>query len=197
MKNNYNKNIKAIVAILIASTFLLTTISVNASFSIDQFQQSEYNKKIVKNNQLNNDSMLICPGSELLYIFSPIAARITGKPYRLVRNWENKQFPNTTIMFFGCLSSIRPRVGIQFSIMCYSENPPEKVEIVCDNKSYATIKGFSFSQIPITYYPFYYTKKGFHHLKFIPDGNESACLDVDFQVGFKGFVKNILPHLMP
>ena len=115
------------------------------------------------------------------------------------RNWENKQFPNTTIMFFGSICSIRPRIGIQFSIFSYSTDPPKKVEVFCDNdnKTYATLKGISIPNVPITFYPFYYTKKGFHHLKFIPDGNESACLDIDFQVGFKGFLNNILPYIGP
>ena len=42
---------------------------------------------------------------------------------------------------------------------------------------------------------FFYQKKGFHHLRFVPDGYESAAVFVGIQVGFQGFAENILPYL--
>lgn len=191
--------LKAAIAIFVVLTVLFTTIPVTASE-----QNSFSNKTILCNttglqyNEVeNNESLLVFPGSSLIYVKPPIMARLTGVPYRLIRNWQNKQFNNTTIMFFGSLSSIRPRMGIHFYIISYSDNPPKKVEVICENKTYATLKGFSIPGNPITLYPFYYAKKGFHHVKFIPDGNESACVNIDFQLGFMGFRKNILPHLFP
>ncbi|UCD14643.1 MAG: hypothetical protein JSW60_04275 [Thermoplasmatales archaeon] len=197
MKKISKKSIKAGVALFTIVMFLSTVIPVNASFQTSpfMFQQASFKNDVYTTENFDNESPLVCPSSALIYVVPPIIARITGVPYRLVRDWKNKQFPNTTIMFFGSLVSIRPRTGIVYSVISYSEDPPKKVELICDNKTYATLKGFSFPNLPITIYPFYYTKKGFHHLKFVPDGNESACLDIDFQVGFKGFLNNILPYL--
>jgi hypothetical protein len=197
MKKNNIGTLKAILAMLIAGMFLITIIPVNASNqNISNELQLPYYQPIIDSKSLqNNESALVCPRSALFYVVPPIAARFTGKPYKLVRNWIGKHFPNTTIMFFGSICSIRPRIGIQYNIYSNSEDPPKKVEVICDNETIATLKGISIPNFSLTYYPFYYTKKGFHHLKFIPDGNESACLNIDFQVGFNGFSKNILPYL--
>jgi len=199
MKKKSKRTFKATVSIFIVGIFLLTIIPVNTSIQISsrEFQPSYYQSTIIMNKIQNNESLLVCPSSALIYLVPTVVARLTGKPYILLRNWEGKQFPNTTIMFIGRICSIRPLIGIQYSIFSYSMNPPKKVEVVCDNKTYATLKGFSIPNVPITYYPFYYTKKGFHHLKFVPDGNESACINIDFQVGFKGFLNNILPYIGP
>ena len=199
MKKKSNRTFKAILTISIVGMFLLTIIPVNTSFQItsNELQTYYHQSTTVSKKIQNNESPLVCPSSALIYIVPTVMARLSGKPYRLVRNWENKEFPNTTIMFFGSICSLRPRIGIQFSVFSLSTDPPKKVEVVCDNKTYATLKGISIPNFPITFYPFYYTKKGFHHLKFIPDGNESACLNIDFQVGFQGFSNNILPYIGP
>lgn len=199
MKKNIKIKIKAALAIFIVLLFLFTVVPVNATNPVISSKTTIpcVNTQLLYPTENNNESPLVFPGSSLIYVKPTIMASLTGSPYRLVRNWENKPFSNTTIMFFGCLSSIRPRMGIHFYIISYSTNPPKKVEVVCGNKSYATLRGFSIPGNPITLYPFYYSKKGFHHVKFIPDGNESASVNIDFQLGFRGFLKNILPHLIP
>ena len=91
--------------------------------------------------------------------------------------------------------SIRPGLGAFYWLISRSPSPPEVIEIFSDNESYTEVTGFKLGPISLTFYPFYYSEHGFHHLRIVPDGNESASLEVDFQVGFYGFVEHILPYL--
>ncbi len=200
MKKINKKSVKAGVAVFIVALFLLTIIPVNASVQTGLLTQQQLVLKTNSNlnEPVGDEPPLINPGSALLYIVPPLLAHKTGVPYRLVRDWSGKSFPNSTLMWIGSGISIRPRIGIQYVVISRLPDPPEIVELYSDGELYATLAGISIPPInPIfTLYPLLYKEKGFHHLKFVPDGNESACLEIDFQVGFNGFLKNILPHLI-
>lgn len=199
MKKRTKVFLKKSIPVYIAAFFLLTTMPVYASIQKADSLSPQPLLATYKQSPapIDNRSLLSNFSSALIYIVPPLIAKITGVPYRLVRNWNDKPFPHPTLMFFGSYISIRPKIGVTYYVISFSSTPPEKVEMFSDNSSYATLNGISIPPIhPIeTFYPFYYTEKGFHHLKFIPDGNESATVYVDFQVGFKGFTKNILPYL--
>jgi hypothetical protein len=199
MKNKMKGFFKKSVALYVVTIFFLMISPVNESiqeldFVAQQTLITTYNRSLAP---VDNHSLLNNFSSALIYIVPPLIAKITGIPYRLVRNWYNKPFPQPTLMFFGSLIFIRPKIGVTYYVLSVSSTPPEKVEMFSDNSSYATLNGISFPPIHpiVTFYPFYYTEKGFHHLKFVPDGNESAAVYLDIQVGFKGFTKNILPYL--
>jgi hypothetical protein len=198
MKKRSNGFLKKGITICAVALFLLTTVSANASIQ----EADSVTQPLIKTYArfpapIDNRSLLSNFSSALIYVVPLLIAKITGVPYRLVRNWNDKPFPHPTLMFFGSYISIRPKIGVTYYVLSFSSTPPEKVEMFSDNSSYATLNGISIppSQPIVTLYPFYYTEKGFHHLKFVPDGNESAAVYLDIQVGFKGFTKNILPYL--
>ena len=199
MKKRSNSFLKEAITICAVALFLLTTVPASASIQdVDSVvQQSLMKTYAFFPASADNESLLSNFSSALVYIVPPRIAQITGVPYRLVKDWNDKPFPHPTLMFFGSSISIRPKIGVTYYILSFSSIPPEKVEMFSDNTSYATLSGFSipFNNPFVTLYPFYYSEKGFHHLKFIPDGNESAIVHLDIQVGLKGFIKNILPYL--
>lgn len=195
MRKKFGKSfLKAGVILGIAALLLSTIVPVNAS--VNKMPSIAQQSFLETNSCLDNESLLVCPSSGLYYVVPPLMARITNIPFRQVRDWNAKSFPHATLMFFGSCISIRPRMGVSYFLLSQSPTPPESVEVFSDNETYATLTGFKLGPISLTIYPFYYTEKGFHHLKFVPDGNESACIEIDFQVGFNGFFRNILPHLI-
>ena len=147
---------------------------------------------------LSSDVPLMGPGSGLFIIFPPLLARKGRLPsVSMIRDWSKKSFPNTTLMFIGSGVGMRPLVPVGFLLLSRADPAPKKVHVYTDGTSFAVLSGISFPFLhpQITLYGFSYSKKGFHHLRFVPDNNESAALFIDIQVGFQGFTKNILPYL--
>jgi len=160
--------------------------------------QSSVRLATALNTQTDNESLLYTLGSGLYMVFPPLFIQQGWAPwYYMLREWSSKPFPNTTLMFIGSGVSIRPLVPVIFYLVSLAQPAPHTVQVYSDGTSYASLFGIS---IPILYpkftlYLFSYQQKGFHHLRFVPDGNESAAVIMDIQVGFQGFVQHILPYL--
>ena len=147
----------------------------------------------------SNDTPFETPTSTLLYILPPIVTKITESPYALsypIKIWDDKPFPYPTLMYFGSLVGLRPKMPVTIWVSTHELSAPDEVDVYSDDEYYDTVTGVKFGPISFVYYPVNYLEKGFHRLKFVPDGNESACLEIDVQIGFRGFTKNIFPYLI-
>lgn len=187
MVKNMNKKIgksflKAGVAVFISALFLLTTVPVTAS-------EKHLNTVSYHSNEpINDDFWHSIPSSGLIHIGYPLIAKIFyDSPYipKNVVDWSDKPFPRPTLMWIGNGIGIRPNLPIAFVLMGTERT---KVELYSDGELYAT-----WPLGPM--YIFAYYEKGFHHLKFVPEGFEEDTLEIDVQIGLNGFFENILPYL--
>jgi len=149
----------------------------------------------IKNKDVSSTSLsLFSATSGLYYVFPRFAEKIL--PMCLLRNWEDKPFPYPTFMFVGNGVGFRPSRDVRFAVYSRDVSPPQTVVMYCDGTYYATLTPVHGMIISLCYYCFTFTEKGFHHLTFIPEGNESDILEIDFQVGMHGFREHILPYLL-
>ena len=190
MKKKMSKSfLKAGLAVFVVALFLLTTMPVNASIP----ETNDVNKQKLylvdnPNEPVNDDFWVNKPSSGLFYVVRPLITRLTNVPYIKIRDWSDKPFPIPTRMLFGNGISIRSKLPVIFVLMASPLYRMTRVEFYSDGELYG-----SWSLGPI--YFFVYYEKGFHHLEFIPEGLESETLEMDVQIGFNGFVENILPYL--
>jgi len=167
--------------------FFCTLVPLNASAQTMVIQPSR-----------SGGSPLQGPDSGLFLIYPPIPARLGWIPtLSFIQDWSDKPFSNTTLMFIGSGVGFRPLIPVQFILYSFEDPAPEKVQVYLDGDSFVTLRGISIPPTHplVTMYGFSFSKKGFHHLKFVPDDNESATVYIDIQVGVQGFTKNILPYL--
>jgi hypothetical protein len=149
-----------------------------------------------KNSDVSQTSLLFPPApSGLYYVFSPFIQKRTTLTVYPLRDWGDKSFPYPTFMFIGSGVGIRPQHYVEFVVCSMEENPPQNVTLYSDGDYYATLTPVSTIIFDLWVYYFNYTSKGFHHLSFVPEGNESAALEIDFLVGVRGFREHILPYL--
>jgi len=191
MKKRNNVILKAGISIFVVVLFLLMAVPANAS--VQKISSEDKQKLVVKNDNsnepLNDDFWKFTPSSGLFYAGFPLIARILhNAPYYPIQmvDWSDKTFPRPTLVWLGSGIGVRPTMPIAFILM---GEPFGDVELYSDGELYATIRGMNAMYIVV------YQQKGFHHLKFVPVGFESDTLEIDIQVGFNGFIKNILPYL--
>ena len=116
-------------------------------------------------------------------------------PYKLLRDWTNKSFPQTTLMFFGSGIGIFHFLNLSIAFVSAPDQYPSRIDVYCDGAYYTTLYPEFWGPISVRFYQLYYHEKGFHSLKFVANDNTTKFLDV--QVGWNGFIDNILPHLAP
>ena len=114
----------------------------------------------------------------------------------LIRDWRGKSFTNTTFMFIGGGIGFRPYFNCTIQIWSHVFGHPSKVHVFIDGEFYDTLYPFwPGGPISIRAYNLYLYEKGFHRLTFVANDN-SSCLDIDVQIGVRGFVQHILPYLL-
>lgn len=136
----------------------------------------------------NNDTPFETPTSTLRYVLPPIITKITASPYILsypVKIWDDNPFPYPTLMYFGSFVGFRSNIHVTLWVSAHEFGAPDEVDVYSDDEYYDTVTGVKLGPISFVYYPVNYSGKGFHHMKFVPDGNESASLEIDVQIGFK------------
>jgi len=187
-----------VVGIVMLFFFVLLPLNTTAQDISTEMSDPLLSVSMKSNARETSESPLLCPGSGLYLAFPPFLVKRGWAPwYTQVRDWSNKPFPNETLMFIGSGVGFRPQVPVIFILLSFADPAPETVQVYLDGDEYVSLKGISIPPIHPTFtlYAFSCTKKGFHHLKFVPDDNESAALSRDLQVGFRGFTENILPYL--
>jgi len=153
----------------------------------------------ISSNSMSRTSPIYPPQSGLVYIVPPIVNWFKyGEyipKYEMIENWGNKPFPHPIIMFIGSGIGFRPYMNVTIMVSAQRPNHPSEVDVYSDGKYYDTIYPRHLGPISIAYYKLFYYEKGFHTLMFIASDNSSS-VDVDVQVGFRGFIKHILPYLI-
>ena len=99
-------------------------------------------------------------------------------------------------MYIGCGIGFRPNMYVAVIVFARTPGNPGKVNVYSDGEYYDTIYPEFWGPISSRRYVLFYYEKGFHSLTFIA-GDNSSKLDIDVQIGFNGFFRNILPYLMP
>lgn len=182
--------LKAGVALFVGALLLLIAIPVNASIqnvnAVEEQKLKESNDN--SNEPVNDDFWLSKPSSGLFYVVRPLITRFTNIPHIKMKDWNDKPFPYTTLMWIGNGIGIRPRMPLLIVLFGSPMYRMTGVSLYSDGELYS-----SWPLGPI--YMFAYYEKGFHHLEFVPEGLESETLEIDVQIGFNGFFKNILPYL--
>lgn len=141
-----------------------------------------------------NNTPFETPKSTLLYVLPPIVTKMMNYPYTVcipVKDLDDIPFPYPTEIFFGSLIGLRPNIDVTIWVSTHESVPPDKVDVYSDDEYYDTVTGVKLGPISMVYYPVNYSEKGFHHLKFVPDGNESASLEINVQIGLKGIIGNV------
>jgi hypothetical protein len=148
----------------------------------------------------NRDMELTCLCPALYYVKPRLSSFISGSYYTRILDWRNKSFPCCTCMFIGDFIGSRPFCGVKFMVLSLSSDPPKKIDLYSDDALYDTQYPVQFPPKPyepICYlYRFTYKNKGFHHIELLPDNCTGQCIEMDFQIGLKGFTQNILPYLL-
>ena len=138
------------------------------------------------------------PTSGLYYYISPFMNRIKHcipfADYELLKSWSSKPFTNQTAMFIGGSISINPFYNVSVVLSAHLPDIPSKLEVYSDGEYYDTLYPEFRGPISARYYILHYYEKGFHSLSFVAEDYMSINLDV--QIGFRGFIDNILPYLI-
>jgi len=114
--------------------------------------------------------------------------------YELLKDWNNKPFPNITAMFIGGGVGVLPFLNISIVLSGMYPELPGKLDVYSDGKYYDTLYPEFWGPISARFYQLFYYEKGFHSLKFVAEDNTSLNLDV--QIGWNGFLNNIFPYLI-
>jgi len=190
MKNKNRIFLKAGVTVFIVIFFLLTSIPVNAS-TPDISSMISYVVNDNSNEPLDDGFWRDVPSSGLIYVGFPLFVKILGGGgyYPIsIADWSSKPFHRPTIMWIGSGIGLLPGLPV-FMLLRIEDHGFIKIDLYSDGEFYTTLTGINFL-VPVVY-----NQKGFHHLKFVPEGFESETLEIDVQIGFNGFVENILPYL--
>jgi len=178
--------------VVIAVILLFISVSVIPSTGTTDVKQDNH-------SFLNYSSPISPPSSGLIYIVPPIVNwykyREYIPTYKMVENWNNKPFPNITLMYIGSGIGFRPKMNVSVIVYAMLPDNPEKVNVYSNGDYYDTIYPEFFGPISLRRYKLFYNEKGFHRLTFIA-GDNSSSLDIDVQIGFRGFIKHILPYLI-
>ena len=167
--------------------------------SVSVFPSTAQEKQDVPLLSLNYSSSIGPPKSGLYYVVPPIKNwlkyGIWLTDFELIKEWSNKPFTNTTLMYIGSGIGSRPRMNTSVWVYASSPGHPSKVNVFSDGEYYDTIYPRFFGPISTRRYVLYYYEKGFHSLTFVT-GDNSSRLDIDVQIGFRGFIKHIFPYLI-
>lgn len=144
-----------------------------------------------KQSGISTEFKLGFPTQGLYYVFPLLI--FYEDLFKPLRDWTNKPFPNTTAMFIGGGIGICPFLNVSIVLYAYSPGNPDKLDVYSDGKYYDTLYP-KFWVIDICIYLLFYYEKGFHSLKFVAEDNTSLTFDV--QIGWNGFIHNILPYLL-
>lgn len=183
-----NKSIVIGLAIAPSINADVSKISIDSELveiTIDEYGYEDFN------------SIIYLPKSSLIYIEAPfINLSLNNTNYYWVKDWSDKPFPRNTLMFIGSGVRLRPCMFVRICV--YAEWPdwPTKIDVYFDGNYYDTITGEHYGPINIYRYPLDYYEKGFHTLTYVPDEDNSSSDELDVQIGFRGFIKHILPYLM-
>ncbi len=149
---------------------------------------------------LNYCSSIFPPKSGLYFVVPPIKNwlkhGIWFTAIELIKEWSNKPFTNTTLMYIGSGIGFRPFMNLTIRVYSYYPGNPSRVDVYSDGEYYDTIYSkWPGGPMSLRVYDLFYYEKGFHRLTFI-SGDNSSILDIDVQIGFRGFIKHILPYLI-
>ncbi len=191
--------LKKILALCIIVLFIGVTSAPSITQSVVTAYQEDDHVEVTtqRKSDVSTIFKLDFPSQGLYYYVSPFINNLINKiPYghvKLLRDWKNKSFSNTTAMFIGSGIGICPFLNITIQLSAMYPDLPSRLDVYSDGAYYNTIYPEFWGPISIRYYELYYYEKGFHHLLFVAEDNMSLALDV--QIGFYGFIDNILPYL--
>jgi hypothetical protein len=132
------------------------------------------------------------PSQGLYYYVSPF--NIINETPKLLRDWNDKPFPNKTAMFIGGDVGILPFLNVSIVLSGMFPDLPGKLDVYSDGEYYDTLYPEFWGPISARFYLLFYYEKGFHTLQFVAEDNTSLALDV--QNGWRGFINNIFPYLI-
>jgi hypothetical protein len=187
--------------LVLSILFLFIGIAIAPSINISVVKASDDNDLVEVTNERQSDISteykLAFPTQGLWYYVSPFFNYLkNGISYgylKILRDWNGKSFPNTTVMLIGGGVGVIPCYNV--TIVIKVQHPfPSKIDVYSDGEYYITIYPRFCGPISVRQYIVYYYEKGFHHLLFVGDDNTSLSLDV--QIGWNGFIHNILPYLL-
>lgn len=151
----------------------------------------------------------ISPKPGMYWMCSPFIRQHFDKvSYVLINEWQNKSFPNLTVMQIGY---VMQHPGILFCIMAMNSTEPSiepsiyphYIDVYIDGVVRATLNPVpirnQFGKVMYYIYLFVHTDRGFHHITFTPM-NETGHFDgpdlyYDAQIGWNGFFQHIYPYL--
>ncbi|MCU0849808.1 MAG: hypothetical protein MUC80_00850 [Candidatus Thermoplasmatota archaeon] len=184
------------VGIILLFVGLAVALSINQSVVTASQENDLVEVATQRKSDVSTIFKLDFPSQGLYYYVSPFINNLINKiPYghfKLLRDWKNKPFSNTTAMFIGGGIGICPFLNITIQLSAMYPDLPSKLDVYSDGVYYDTLYPEFWGPISIRYYELYYYEKGFHHLLFVAEDNMSLALDV--QIGFFCFIDNILPY---
>jgi len=180
--------------------FIGVTIAPSINQSVVKASQDDDLEKVTtqKQKDISTEFKLESPDQGLYYYVSPFFNNLkNGIPYsysKLLRDWKDKTFLNTTAMFIGGGVGIIPFYNVSIVLSGMYPDLPGKLDVYSDGVYYGTLYPEFWGPISARFYHLFYYEKGFHSLKFVAEDNTSLTLDV--QIGWNGFINNIFPYLI-
>ena len=153
----------------IATTIVILLIGITIAPSINQSVVKASSDKsfieTITKKQLS-DSLkfhLNLPNQGLYFYVSPY--NIIIKKPRLLRDWSDKPFPNTTAMYIGGGIGILPSLNISVTLSTEVPDFPRKIDVYSDGEYYNTLYPEPWGPISVRLYILFYNEKGFHSYK--------------------------------